>query len=44
MASTTLTSAALDSSPGALAAATRAIFVGGDAIPHKDGLKMGLDV
>ena len=34
----------LDSSEGALAAATHAIFIGGSEIAHKDGLKMGQPV
>ena len=39
-----LDAATLDSSEGALAAATHAIFIGGQEIAHKDGLKMGQPV
>ena len=39
-----LDSSTLDSSEGALAAATHAIFIGGQEIAHKDGLKMGQPV
>ena len=39
-----LDAATLDSSEGALAAATHAIFIGGSEIAHKDGLKMGQPV
>ena len=39
-----LDASTLDSSEGALAAATHAIFIGGSEIAHKDGLKMGQPV
>ena len=39
-----LDASTLDSSEGALAAATHAIFIGGQEIAHKDGLKMGQPV